>query len=61
MCFIFTRGELLWPDGRRFHGAFKHGSQDGYGVYTIPHEDGEKEVYDGVWRQGKLSGYGYVK
>ena len=58
---VCYRGELQWSDGKRFHGAFQHGCQDGYGVYTVNGEEGEKEIYDGIWRQGKLCGYGYVK
>lgn len=54
-------GELLWSDGRRYIGQFLDGQFEGFGVYTVPKDDGTAEVSEGWWKAGQLHGYGVIR
>ena len=48
------KGELLYPDGRKYIGEFHAGNKHGQGTMIYP--DGR--VYTGEYKEGKRSGYG---
>ena len=54
------KGELIWPNQRKFLGSFRDSLQNGDGELTIKSEEGET-VYTGAWVNGLMCGQGMVK
>ena len=61
--YSFGRGELQWPSGQRYVGAFKDGMQHGYGklFMTSRDDDVQPEVHEGMWRDTRLNGLGVIR
>ena len=61
--YSFGRGELQWPNGQRYVGAFKDGMQHGYGklFMTSRDDDVQPEVHEGMWRDTRLNGLGVIR
>lgn len=47
-------GVFVWPDKRKYEGAYKDDKKEGYGVFEWA--DGRK--YKGMWKNGKQHGEG---
>jgi len=43
------KGEMVWPDGRKYEGDYFEDKKHGYGILTFA--DGKK--YKGGWEHGK--------
>ena len=54
------KGELLWPNGKKFLGTFKDSQQNGEGEMLIKSDEGET-TFTGTWLNGLMNGYGTVK
>ncbi|XP_056284994.1 alsin-like isoform X1 [Pseudoliparis swirei] len=59
---VHGRGTMKWPDGRTYNGNFKNGQEDGYGECVLPDKVLNKpDNYHGLWRDGKIHGFGKYK
>lgn len=45
---------MIYPDGSRYEGDWKHDLKQGFGAYSYPNGD----IYEGAWFKGKRHGLG---
>ena len=53
---MMGHGVFIWPDGRKYKGAYIDDKKEGYGVYYWP--DGR--IYEGMWKDGHQNGEGVL-
>lgn len=45
---------MLYPDGSRYEGDWRHDLKHGFGAYYYPNGD----IYEGAWFKGRRHGLG---
>lgn len=43
-------GHMLYPDGSRYEGDWRHDLKQGFGAYYYPNGD----IYEGAWFKGNI-------
>ncbi|XP_052771855.1 alsin-like [Mya arenaria] len=57
---IHGYGGMVWKDGRKYKGKFKHGSITGSGKMTILKDNKTEEIQEGMWKEAKLHGHAKI-
>lgn len=47
-------GQMIYPDGSKYEGDWRHDLKQGFGAYYYPNGD----IYEGAWFNGKRHGLG---